>query len=333
MLFRSRDGLYATLAGYQFQTFLDWRQQHDPQGRWQALHARLGGRPVPSLRRALRAMELGRVLEALAAVNGAPAWDRLQSGDFAELAAAWAELLGAAGATAPAADRPRPTRAALAAELAAVGAAMAGEPADAADVADVADVADAAGSSDQGAAEPEAAALYVAWQQRHLAAALGQPVPPEPGLAAANPAEGLYRLGSDDLALCQEQMRAGLRAVLPADGNVEPVLAAADLLTRHGDLLGPRPRQALQRLFADRAAQEFLQANCFAETWYFSKESAEMLFDCAAIALPVLDGMPGAAARAAAARLKNLAAAAGYRQQELLARLAGPAAGSARGPA
>jgi hypothetical protein len=151
---------------------------------------------------------------------------------------------------------------------------------------------------------------------------MGAAVPAEPGAAAPPPRQVCYHLAGDDLAIFQDQVCGGCGAVLPSTEQRELVLAVADLLTRHGDLLGPRPRPALQRLFTDRSAQSFLQANQFADVWYFSKERAELLLDWAAIALPVLGAVTRKQAAAAATALKSLAAAAGYRQQDMLDRLA-----------
>ena len=308
-------GLQASLCGYQYQTFLDWRELVDHDGRWRLLNERLQGRPVLSLRRARRELELEALLGALAAANDAAAWDSLRSGRVTGLAAAWSELLAAAVVQDRAAGRPGSERPdALAGQLAALAGAVK-RPRKKKSKASAA----APEPGAEPAGVPEAAAvLYLTWQQRHLAAALGEPVQPEPGAPPMTAAEGSHRLSSEDLELFQERMLAGLRTVLRAHTDAQAVLAVADLLTRHGDLLGSRPLPAMARLFADRAAQIFLEANCFAEVWYFNKERFEALLDWASVALPALDGGSAAQATRAAAVLRELAAAAGYRQQQLM---------------
>ncbi|MDY0109513.1 MAG: alpha-amylase family glycosyl hydrolase [Candidatus Krumholzibacteria bacterium] len=310
----ARFGLRAELNGYQYQTFLDWRHLHDADGRWQALHAHLQGRPVASLRRSRREMELAPLIATLAAVTGETAWHSLLTGAVEALARQCHQTLIIAGELAAGDPRPAPTAAELADELAEIAAIAAAAFADAGR-----EVSPTDPPPEQHAA---VAALYAAWLQRHLAAMMGAAVPPEPGAAAPPPRQVCHHLTGDDLAIFQDQVRRGCGAVLPPTEQRELVLAVADLLTRHDNLLGPRPRPALQRLFTDRSAQYFLQANQFADVWYFSKERAELLLDWAAIALPVLDAVTRKQAAAAATALKALAAAAGYRQQDMLDRLA-----------
>jgi hypothetical protein len=60
-----RDGCDVQLHGYQYQVFLDWRELVDEDHGWTRLHARLSGRPVPSLVRARRELELESVLDDL----------------------------------------------------------------------------------------------------------------------------------------------------------------------------------------------------------------------------------------------------------------------------
>jgi glycosidase len=320
-------GLQATLGGYQFQTFLDWREHRDTDGRWRDLHARLQGRPVPSLKKARREMELEPLLGKLAAVCGEDAWTDLLAGRVQDLAASWAELLAAARTPAADAARPEPEPADLAAELERVAAVMSPTPVEPAGKdspprGDTPPDTEAAGKQPLPApsVDPAGAVAYLAWQQRHLAAAIGVAVQPEPGSEEAP--EGRFRLAGDDLAIIQDQARAGLRAILPAESDPESILGVADLITRHGDLLGPRPRPALQRLFADHSAQRYLHANRHHDVWYFNKERAETLLEWAADALPALEDLTAKAAGQAAGKLKQLAADAGYRQQTMLDRLA-----------
>lgn len=319
----ARDGLWADLRGYQYQTFLEWRELVDTDGRWHALHGLLAGRPVPSIRRARREQELAPVLAVVAAANQESVWRDLQAGRVAELAAQWSALLErTAPPLAAAAERPRPALATVRAELTAIGAALAAEPTEGREAAA------ARGPESSALTGPMsvpvgAAAAYVTWQQRLLATALGAPVPTEPGAEDSPRVASPFRLDGDDLALVRERIRPGLAAVLPPAIDPGLVLVVGDLLTRHGDLLDEPTRPALRRLFADRAAQEFLHANRYEDSWYFNKERNLFLLDCAGLALPALGAVPAATARRTAVRLADLAAAAGYRQQVMLDRLAG----------
>jgi len=297
----ARDGLWAELRGYQCHTFLDWRELRDTDGSWHALDRNLAGRPVPSLRRARRECELAGILDVLAEANRESAWRDLQSGDVAGLARTWTEVLKTARRLAPDGPaRPEATVQALTEDLARI----------------------AAAATDPDARPAGLAAAYLSWQQRRLAAALGSPITPEPGATVDPRIESAFRLDADDLAIFRDRTRAGLAAAAPGVGGSDLIFAVADLLTRHGDLLGPRARTALRRLFADVAAQRFLQANQFDGTWYFNQERHQFLLDCAAVALPALGSVGPAAARAAASRLSRLAAAAGFRQQVMIERLA-----------
>jgi glycosidase len=357
----AREGLWTELHGYQYQTFLDWREVQDQDGRHAALHDRLAGRPVPSIRRALRELELEPLLDALARANAPETWRDLAAGEVAELAATWHELLATT-----ADEGAAPDRESLVEELSAVAAAGAATPDlsgnaaaaddaadDAADAAAAADAdADAetttattagdvrsgtvdgtAAATDAGddAAEsaeaaapaitvaPGLAAAYVAWQQRHLAAALGSPVPREPGTETEPPVGGGFRLDDDDLAIVQTRIAADLAPLLSGGPGADNVVAGAEILARHDDILGPRRRDALRRLFADRSAGRFLDANSHQGVWYFNKERFEALLETARAALPALGAVETAAASAAAAELAALAAAAGYRREAMLA--------------
>ncbi len=60
-----RQGLYLELGAYQYHIFLDFRQVRDADGRYARLHAELGGRGVPGIEDALRALELRPVHQPL----------------------------------------------------------------------------------------------------------------------------------------------------------------------------------------------------------------------------------------------------------------------------
>src|SRR5262245_57554573 len=65
----SQQGLRLELDAYRCHVFLDWREWDDDERRpWRALCEELGGRGVPSLERALRALELRPVHDALRAL-------------------------------------------------------------------------------------------------------------------------------------------------------------------------------------------------------------------------------------------------------------------------
>jgi glycosidase len=326
-------GLSAHLHGYQYQTFLDWREIRDHDGRWRALHDRLQGRPAPSLRRAMREMELQPLLVLLSEVNTSDCLQDLAAGEVTDLAARWRELLQEAhriGAGEPAGAPPADI---LAAELARVAAAG-GDP-----------IAEESCPDDDGALEDMASkdpaeapaalrapvAAWLAWQWRQLAAGLGSLVPAEPGSEERAPAYDRYRLTDDDLDILSGVLAGGVTALDDGVADAAAVVAAAEILVRHDDLLAPSPGRALRRLFADDAARAFLQANRHEGVWYFGKERFELLLATAREALPAVVAVDGsdAPSPANALRLATLAGEAGYRQEVMLERLGGASAESA----
>jgi glycosidase len=68
------EGLYTELQGYQYKTFLDWREVFDEDGTWGALAHRLAGRGVPDMEMARRQMQLSPLLESFRGIFNA---DRL----------------------------------------------------------------------------------------------------------------------------------------------------------------------------------------------------------------------------------------------------------------
>jgi hypothetical protein len=165
---------------------------------------------------------------------------------------------------------------------------------------------------------PGPAVLYLTWQQRHLAAAMGEPMQPEIDTRDESIDHGGYRLSEHDLALIHDRAHGGLMTVLQPDIEPGIVMAAADILARHDDLLSPRSHTALKRLFNDRSARIFLQANHFGETWYFNKERAEALLDWSVTTIPALAETAVKNARKVAENLKTMAAKAGYQQHKML---------------
>ncbi len=318
----ARDGFWTELRGYQYQTLLDWRELRDHDGRWTALHDRLGGRPVPSIRRARRELDLEPLLAELTTANASTAWTSLADGDVEALTAIWADLLITATSLAGGdVERPRVTSAVIAADLEGLtaSATTALDDAEAEET-----LATPASATNAPTSTEGLAAGYLTWQHRRLAAAVGAPIPTEPG-AEDRPSSGdRYRIDSDDLAIFQTRIGEGLAQVLPAGSDPESLLAAAEVLSRHDDLLDARRREALRRLFADRSARSFLDANCHDGVWYFNKERFELLLDSARTALPALGRISTANANRSAEELATLAAVSGYRQQIMLDRLDPP---------
>ena len=324
-----REGVHAELHGYQHQVFLDWRELHDDDGRWGALHRHLDGRPAPSLRRARRERELTPLLARLDAVVGPEGWRRLDDADIDVLAASWREVLAAATDWAPPGEaRDLPTPGDLADDLAAIAA-----PAEAGPATTSASRTEAAGKQEPtsataetpGMAAPEASAgravAYLTWVHRQLAAAMGTAEVPEPGSEDAE-ARLVHRLEPDDVAILHTHAASGLLDALAGWDDREGLLVIADLLARHGDLLTAPVRRALRAFFTDRNARRYLHSNRHEGVWFFRKERFETVLALAAEALPRLGDADADAARAMADLLASQAAAAGYQQQALLDRLA-----------
>jgi len=311
----ARDGFWAELNGYQYQTFLDWHELHDDDGRWGQLHHHLQGRPVPSIWRARREQELEPILNQLSTVTSASALADLSRGTVAELAQGWVSIIEQAQAMAGTIiDRPPLDEADILAELAALQ--PASEPSLEPD--------ESAAPQDSPTLSPSLAAGYLAWQIRHLAVAMGTAIKPEPGTEALERPGGAYRLAADDLAIFLDRARNGLSGINLDGMDSELILAVGELLARHEDILGPTLRSAIRGLFADQPAQVFLQTNRHEGISYFSKERFELLVTCATEALPHLIDLDEERATEIGAELIHLAAEAGYRQQVMLDELDEP---------
>ncbi|MEZ4389110.1 MAG: alpha-amylase family glycosyl hydrolase [Candidatus Krumholzibacteriia bacterium] len=317
----ARNGLHASLHGYQYQTFLDWRELRDHDGRWGALHHHLAGRGVPSLRRAQRERELTPLLARLPEVFGADALTALAGGAIADLGASWQAVLSTAAQVArPAAATSCPTATDLRKELQELMAdrPLRTDPATAATGPVVRDPAD------EVAPAPGLVAAYLVWAQRHLTAAMGTAVAPEPGAETDGLDADRWRLDRDDLDILHDHIRPALTPASTGDRPVDEWLAATDLLARHGGLLGPRVHRAWAAVFTDENARKFLHANQFEGIWYFHKEALGHPLCGSPRVLPRLGAVTAAGAAACAGRLIELAAAAGYQQQALLDGLAPP---------
>lgn len=98
------------------------------------------------------------------------------------------------------------------------------------------------------------AVTFVTWHFEHLAAALNAPAPQVPDTENSEFIERASRLDTGDLKLTKERIDDGLAARAVEAPNPRIVLAIAELLSRHRDLLVGKPEPALKRLFADRTA-------------------------------------------------------------------------------
>jgi len=308
----ARDGLHASLHGYQYQTFLDWRELRDDDGRWGTLHRHLDGRGVPSLRRAMREHALAPLIEALEPVFDEAALTAVTSGDVAPLATAWHDALAVAISLASPDHRrslsgPEELRQQLATL---VGSDRPDGPRPAKPAATDADLADGPA--------PAPLARYLAWSQRQLSAVLGNPVVPEPGGEDDLPASCRWRLDRDDLDILQDRVRPALASVMPDREDQDELLGVCDLLARHPSLLDRRQHRAWTALFADQTARNFLHANQFENVWYFRKERFEALVELASEVLPTPAPGLGDDHRERAGLLLDVAAGGGYQQQNLL---------------
>jgi len=319
----AREGLHGDLRGYQYQVLVNFRELHDHDGRWHRLHGQLAGRPVTSLARELRAIELAEVLGHLAGVNTPATIEHLRGDGSADLdgaAAGIAAALAAAREIAPpdaaAAPLPADVRAALADLVRTPSLPPADRCRTLGLTAELVDDALPLGLL----------TLQTAW----FGALLGQDenrVTDRDDVSSAprtTPRVTVSRRLTDlDRELLWQRGSGGIASMLQDSTTRETAPLLADLLARRTPLLDAATMDlAWAALFADRAGRAFLMSNCYEEVWYFSRERYEVLVGHALLAALRQPSTQDPAA--IAARLIAAAAAAGYREHPFLRAIVAP---------
>ncbi|NLH48128.1 MAG: alpha-amylase [Myxococcales bacterium] len=310
-------GWFASLPGYQYLAFLDWREIRDYDGSWGRLHERLRGAGVPDLEAAYREMLLDPLLLPFHAALRADQLRVWLDGD-AEAAARLAEaaerfLRAAADFLHVAAER-APGRAEIERTLRLlVEARPATQPAAAAKPADGIAV-----SAEDPAAAP---VLYVWLLVRRLGLWSAEADLQPADLARRRLDEwfldkAIY-WAFQDLSANPARARAGVLLVKLVTAH-EALLAGE---AAPGDAVPGDAVRALawQKLLIDPAAAEFLRYNTYEGVRYFSRERFELLIATLARAARLVDPRQEPAAIAAGAL--QAADTAGYRLDELLLQL------------